>query len=228
MDDKPDIELPEPTATKKGGSSAGGLVILSLILAVCVVVAYYLSTILTKPPAIGEIVTMEEVIEPEIPAAEGPSGPMNTVEPVQRPREGIEALTLQLRGLASLVGEINSWRGNTGRYPLTIDELVEGTDYTLPDNPYNPSTPVIIVQPGDFSPGGIGYQRYISVDGRGKHGFILFAYADTPENGVTLLDPAEMILPAVFDPPIEVALPGVIAAMDENGNTLDVGRFVDR
>jgi len=217
MAEKSQIDLPENSGPGTPGTSTGGLVMLGSILVVCVVVAYFLSTLITQsqPP-------VEEPTNP--PEGQAAAGPSRSLPEEALAPPGLEAVMFQLRGLASVCGALNTYRDESGQYPLSLEELVEQTGFVLPDNPYLPGTPVQPLMPGDFAAGGISYHRFLDLD-IGTGGYILFAYADQPGFGVTIEDPTEIILPSVFDPPIEVPLRGISAAMDDGGNALDLAVY---
>ncbi len=218
---------------KQGTSSSGGLAILGVILAVCVVVAYFLSTIVSNPgPPVEEVVPgggtvgVDQISEGETtgPAVQEPvttQGP----EPGFPPREGIEAIMAQVRGLAEICDGINAFHASEGRYPETLDVLSGTIGLTLPDNPFMQGMPVQPVNDGDFSPGGFLYRTYSSEAGGEAEGFIVFAYADAPANGMTMSNPGDMISPMFFNPPINGPLAGITVAMNEKGEVINLNKY---
>ena len=211
-------------------SPVAGFFILGSILVICLIIAYYLSTFIDSTDESGEEIFTarpqpEMTTEPEVVETQSEPPAIVPDNPPNFTREGIEAINAQIRGLGDISDSITSFRMAENRYPRDIDELTQLTGLELPENPFDPDVPVREVAPGDFYPGGFTYIPFHSRREGPIEGFVLLGYTDN-RNGGTLIDrPADLVWPYIFDPPIELPMPGVSVAMGEGRQLIDISDF---
>ncbi len=229
--------MDDPVGQEKKGSSLSGLAILGMILVVCVIIAYFL-TMLVNPGPQREVVKPPPLPDVSHPSSQMPDGTVDDVngdaddsvpewvgQTNRPPRMGIEASIFQLRGLATISQVISQFRLETGEYPDDFSKVLERIDFHLPENPFEPGTPVEYLQAGEYKPGGFSYHPFINFPGGLLDGFVLFGYAETEEAGITVDDPDWLIGTSEFDPPLEVPITGIAVAVDEAGEPVDLSHF---
>ena len=220
----------EPAREKR--SPVPGFIILGSIVVICVMVAYYLSTLMVtdEEPARRIFPDRTEMQTPgDVETDQDTTEPPEEAE-VQLPdftREGIEAVNAQIRGLGEISDSVTSFRMAENRYPRDIDELIDLTGLELPENPYDPDVTAIEVEPGEFYPGGFTYLPFYSRREGPIEGFVLLGYAADRDGGTTIDRPADLVWPYIFDPPIEEPIPSVSVAMGEGRQLIDISDFTE-
>jgi hypothetical protein len=127
--------------------------------------------------------------------------------------------------LVEVSSAISSFRLSQGRYPSSIEELISQTSIAMPVNPCNPPSKVKFTDPSTYSACDFSYLPFSSKDDGSIDGFILIAYADKVENGVTIDDPATLVWPASVSPEFNTPIYGVSLAIHEGGNVIDLSSY---
>ncbi len=228
MDDTPKNSYDDQPKLPRHASPVGGFAVLGVIVILCVVLAYYLSSLMSEsgPPA-GERIwsPTDSPAETDQPVTSPPQSVSRPEPEAGLSQEDRAALAAQIRALGEIGAAISSFKQAYGRYPANIDELTGLTGFNLPDSPVDPNVPIVHVAPGDFYPGGFTYVPYVSRRQGPVEGFILVGYFDRPDKGVTIERPAELVWPYTLDPLIELPFEGVSVAMGEGAVLIELTEY---